>query len=53
MGTWLKPESNDISMDGSRELQRCSSERQTEAEIRGVAVGDGSDKFRRHGSQRR
>lgn len=44
MGSWLETESNDIGMDGSRELQRSSSERQTQAEIRGVAVSDGSDK---------
>lgn len=40
----MEAESNDIGMDGSRELQRRSSDRQTQAEVRGVAVGDGSDK---------
>lgn len=45
VGAWLEPEGDDVGVDGTCELERRSSEREAEGEVRGVAVGYGSDEF--------
>ena len=45
VGAWLEPEGDEVGVDGTCELERRSSEREAEGEVRGVAVGYGSDEL--------
>lgn len=45
VGAWLESEGDEVGVDGTCELERRSSEREAEGEVRGVAVGYGSDEF--------